>query len=698
MSRDEQTGSGTEAAGGWWGVPLLAVAMGLYVLWMGQGLVLSGPPGKYWFYLAPWWTQTSIKFIGMSIVFGAVCWAGRTRLGRGLPWVFAFLFLGGQLIYAVSAWRVVGGTVPWGFDHPSFMFRLKEFGEVFPGAIGGYNPNWNAGTEHFVGVTSGSHAFGILILPLLKIWDPHVFYGGALIFWFVFAFPWLGAVSARVAGVSRIGALCAGILLCGVSREVFVWIWHFGTVGAMTSAMMVLPVTALGYRLAVLRRGSWGTALALGGSAWLMCLWTPGVFVAGGLALGWLWNAKEWTWKSNRWLLVAGGLALLLLSPWFWTTLFPCSNVIDHVSTDLTHPELGAMLLNGADRLICALEEWHPVVLFLGLVGGLWLVPRPMRRWMTPLFLILALIAGWSREWKPFSQLERMAIPMAVAAVFPAAMLCGRLFDPADGLGSSRRRRIWVAWGQGIVLATFLLGCRIGQMHFANQGPAPLRTLSAQMQDLVEWIHEEVPEEGRLGFAGRAVHFYGGGNIAYLPILTGREMMADDYYGFPRGTIEYNYPPDAYRKTRESYLFFAKTYGITHWVSAMPEAVAFLDANPESFERVKSLVILNRDMAVFRIKEPGPVSRFWKGKGRVTARVNQLRVEPADPAVEEVVIRYNWRDGLVCKTEGASIGPVPVDGNITFIGVRPNGNPQVEIGYRTHASSVKPNFDGHFHH
>jgi hypothetical protein len=217
------------------------------------------------------------------------------------------LLAGSQLAYARAAWSVLGGQIPWGFDHPSFMFRLHEFGEAFPFAIGGYNPWWNAGTEHFVGVTSGAHGFGVLVWPLLKFWDPHVFHGAALVFWFVFAFPWIGVAAVRAAGANRSGALCAGLLLGGVSRVAFIWMWHFGTVGAMTSAMLALPVAALGYRLAVLRRGGWGTALALALAAWLMCLWTPGVFMAAGLALGWLWNWREWTWAANRRLVAAAG-------------------------------------------------------------------------------------------------------------------------------------------------------------------------------------------------------------------------------------------------------------------------------------------------------------------------------------------------------------------------------------------------------
>ena len=218
------------------------------------------------------------------------------------------------------------------------------------------------------------------------------------------------------------------------------------------------------------------------------------------------------------------------------------------------------------------------------------------------------------------------------------------------------------------------------------------------MAAFAEWIRAEVPAEGRLGFAGRAVHSYGGGIIAYLPVLAGREMMADDYYGFPRGTIEYNYPPLAYRRSIDNYVFFSRAYGITHWVAARADESDYLSAHPDRFERVKSLEVGGRPIEVYRVKDPGPGSRFWEGGGRVAARANHLEVFPADPAAERVVIRYNWRAGLVCRTPGATIEPWAVDGNIRFITVHPHGQARVEIGYRPHWAPIQPNFDGRFHH
>ena len=698
MSKEGAAVTGSVASRGW-NIVILAGLLGIYVLWLGQGFPPREPCPHPWSFLAPWWLASSWKYLALVAGLTLLLFLGGERVRRGIPVGLGVLLLGGQCWLARTAWRTLDGSIPWGFDHPSFMFRLKEFGELFPFALGGYNPWWNAGTEHFVGVTSGAHGFGILILPLLKIWEPHQFYGAALIFWFVFGFPWLGVVAVRMAGAGRAGSLCAGLLMCGASRSVFMWMWHFGTVGAMTSAMMALPVVALSYRLAVLNRGGWGTALALGLAAWVMCLWTPGVFIGGGLALSWFWNMRRWTWRVNLRLLAAGALALVLLTPWFWTTLFPCRNVVEYVGTAMPRPEWRVMAIDGAHRLMTSLQEMHPVIVVFGVLGALVAAPRELRRWMLPVFVILGAIAGWSREIKPLAQLERMAIPLAVAAVFPAALLGGRLLgDDETGMTGPRWRAGIRAVAQGLVLATFLMGFRAIRIHYANEGPAPMRTLSPEMADFSEWIRTEVPPAGRLAFAGRAVHVFGGGNIAYLPVLTGREMMADDYYGFPRGTIEYNYPPGAYRHDVDRYAFFGQVYGVSHWVAVRPEAQEFLAGHPEQFERVKTLKLGNYSVEIFRVKASGGLSRFWEGAGTVAAHENHLEVFSADPAAERVVIRYNWRDGLVCRTPGATIDPYAVDENIRFIAVHPGGNARVEIGYRPHWTPIKPNFDGRFHH
>jgi hypothetical protein len=244
-----------------------------------------------------------------------------------------------------------------------------------------------------------------------------------------------------------------------------------------------------------------------------------------------------------------------------------------------------------------------------------------------------------------------------------------------------------------------VLGARTVHSQYANQGFAPQRTLAGcGVEELAAWVRENVPEEGRLGFAGKVVHAYGGGNIAYLPVLTGREMMADDYYGFPRATIEYDYPPKAVRKKGwEGWKEWSELYGITHWASHKDKMQRRMRESG-LFESAGTFQVKEYHVEVFRTKGVESPQRLIGADGKVSAEENRIVVEFAVEAPEECRIRYNWRKGLACRTDGAEIFPAQMSDEVRFIGIRPGGNRRVEIGYRPHAAPVEPNFDGRFHH
>ena len=651
--------------------------------------------GQFWVRLEPWLPSLRLDLLALALLAALLFRLGGTRLRRRMPLLLGLLLAGGQIACLQAAWKFVSGPMPWGIDHPAFLFRLKEFRELFPLALGGYNPWWNAGTEHFIGVTSGTHAFGLLNLPPLLCLDPHLFHGPALAFWLIVGFPWLGVLAVRAAGVRWTGALCAGLLMCAVSRAQFLFFWQSGNVGAMTSAMLTLPVVALGYRLIVLRRGGWGTVVALGVAAWLVCLWTPGVLVCAGLVPGWIAMRRRWTIRSNRLLVAAGLLALVLALPWFWITLFPSRGIVNYVATGVTGSRW-LMLQAGVRQLLLRLQEWHPLLLVLGAGGAVVVAPRSVRRWTLPLLLILAAIICGTGWWSQ-SQLDRMALPMAVAAVFPTTVLCGRLFARGS-MGRSRIAGLLHALAQGVVLALLMMGLRVAQMHYACRGGFKLWPAPDTIYDFADWIRREVPPEGRLAFAGTTDWKYEWGKPTYLPILSGREMMADDYYSYPRGLIERNYPPKAYRVSLDSWLAFTRAYGITHWAAADPRHKGFLAGHPEWFELVRRMSMQSSRIEIYRVLGLPPPTRFLEGTGSVTARENALVVRPEPADTERVVIRYQWRDGLVCRTPGATIEPFNVDGHLQFIAVRPGGNPVVRIGYRPRFAPLKPNFDGTFHH
>ena len=165
--------------------------------------------------------------------------------------------------------------------------------------------------------------------------------------------------------------------------------------------------------------------------------------------------------------------------------------------------------------------------------------------------------------------------------------------------------------------------------------------------------------------------------------------------------IEFDCPPRAYRHPEEGYLAYSRAYGITHWVALDARAErAFRDLCGGAFVPVAEFRMQGTELTVFRIAEPwaDAPTRFFEGAGETDVRENRIVVRPADPAAGRLVLRYNWRKGLVCRTPGASIEPFEVDGNLRFLAVRPGGAAEVEIGYVPHWSKMKPNFDGSFQH
>lgn len=674
---------------------LQAAACVGWMVHLGNGRVWNNQMGQWPAGLAPWTGWLVLDFALLVLLFvSGLALLRRRPVKNDIAWLLLEMLVLGQLAAAVGAWDLLVGTFPHGIDHPAFMFRVREFGRTFPTALGSYNPWWNAGTEHFIGVTSGAQNFALLNMPLLKCFAIETFYGPALFFWLMIGFPWIGVASLRAAGARWAGALAGGIMMCAATRAMFLFFWQSGNVGSMVSAMLALPVVALGWRLVVLRRGGLWTALALALAAWLVCIWSPGAFVCVGVALGWLVNPRQWTRRHCAWLFAGGALALLLLSPWLWTTLGPCRGILAYVGGGAPPESRQQMALAGLRQFGRRLQEWHPLVLFFGLGTALLGFRRAAWRYQAAVVATVACVT-LSIAFKRQSQLDRMALHLAMVCILPAAIQLGRLFAPSPEAGARRAPRVLA---QGVVLALLLLGLRIAGAHLRNEGGFKLWPSQPSVDAFIEVVRREVPADARLAFAGMTDCKYEWGKPAFFPVLAQREMMATDYYGYPKGLISYNYPPVPYRKTVEGVVSFSQAYGITHWTTADDYWRGVFTRNPEHFQRVHSMPMQSSRVDLFKALDVVNPTRFFEGAGRVEARENRIDVEPADPDAARLVIRYNWRDGLVCHTPGAAIAPFPVDENLVFIAIAPNGNPRVILGYRPNGAPLKANFDGTFHH
>lgn len=673
-----------------WGLPAL-MFFGLETIWNGQmGAWAAGGTSVF--------SNVAIDF---SVLFAAFALLFPLRKLLKLKnihiWLLGTFFIFSQILCIANAWECIAGKMGQGIDHPAFLFRLHEFFAVFPNAVGSYNPWWNGGTEHFIGVTSGAHNFGFIMSPFLLFMPLETAYSAALLFWLAVGFPWLTVIMFRRTGMRLEGALTAGLTMLAFSRAEFLFFWQSGNLGGMVAAMLAPSIVAIGYRIAVQRHGTATDVVLLAVFAWLSCIWTPGFFTCGGLFLSWLLVYRRWTRKSVIQMLVAGAAALLLLSPWVWATLFPAKGIVDYVTNEGSPHETFIQMLNiGIGQYLKRIREWHPVITVFG-IGGLFLLPgKYIRRWMLPVFLILSAVTiciGFRRT----SQLDRVAIQMAGAMVFPAAVYSGRMIKTIAGKKSFRQYSNRFACCA--ICAALVIGGHVASEHFANRSGFKFWPANQNLYDYAEWINSNVPKEGRFAFAGITDCKFEWGKPTYLPILCDREMMSDDYYGYPKGLTERNYPPKYYRKSTEAFVFFSDTYGITHWAVTDSRNKGFFDTQTNLFELVDYRMLQSTHIYTYRRTMTSPASKTFLGSGTVTAKENEIVIVPTNVSSnDEIVIRYNWRPGLRCKTHGSEIFPYKVDKNLTFIGIRPNGNDKVIIRYRPTWHRLLPNFDGSFHH
>jgi len=509
------------------------------------------------------------------------------------------------------------------------MYRLWVFGRIFPRLVY-YDPFWNGGVVATYLISSGITAIGMLLWPIWHWLPVEMTYTPVLAFLFILVVPWVSVAAVRAAGGTWAGAFAAGAMAVLVNRLYLLWLLHFGTVGCAFSLAFSGLVAALTFRIAVLGDTRWRTVTALALAGYCYVVWPPAGFFALGLVPAFLSTARHWQRRSLLALTVSGVLVLLLFSPNIAGIL---SHVhLGHYVSGQRQIEWAEQLEKGWRRLLEYCRRGHPLLVFPGILGAWFLADRTQRRYWGLAVVGLVVLTGWGGIWRPRLEFSRAGIALFFLACVPAGLWAGRILE-------QRSLRLGVV--QALLLVLLAAAGLNAADLYENRGIEHYKVMPEEVRRFAAWIRRNVPEGARVLFAGPAVHGYGGGHVAWLPVMSGREMMACDYYHFSPKSVEYEYPPRGYRSFTNM-VRFLRAYNVSHITTFRKYWQRRLESHPDTFELVYQFGRMRRPKKVYRVKQD--LSPFLRGAGRVCAALNELVVFPEDPQ-GDLVIKYNWVEG-----------------------------------------------------
>ena len=661
----------------WWGrrrgeskPPCSARSVSLWIVFAGWCVYLvSGATLAKWFYLMDWTVTSRGQAFPMMPVWAVASTVLAVALAWRPRWVRVLLpvMLVAGMVASVAKLLVwTGGEALYRDDHPSFMFRIWLILETFP-QMRNYLPMWNAGAVDIAWLTSGTHGLAVPWWPVFRAFPVEQVYTAVLGLTFAVIVPLLSVASARVLGIPWRYAAVAGCLSLGVSQHFFLWLLNYGTIGASLAMTFIVPVSALVLRGVWLRAPGWSAGLALVMAVTFLFLWQPGTIMMAAMIPGALICWPRLTARKFVFFVGCGLAAVVLLIPTALTLFTGDATVANFALADQPAKAIDwslAMWTAGGKHLAAHLVEMHPVLLFFGLAGLFGAAPSGIRRFYLPLFLVLAFLTGWGPALKPNLQLSRMGIPLAFALVIPATATVYRLL---------RDERTGRAVVRAMVVLLLAAGVWSTARIYGNEAKFRVSTI-ANAQNVIHWLKTETPQEGRVMFAGSTVHGIGGGHVAHLPVITGREMCAVDYYHFPPEMVVYEYPPVAFLVDEPRIIQFMEWHDVSHVLTIRSPWKDFLTRRTDVFEPLHEA----DGVAMFRMKRP--TSRWLTGSGSITASPNRIDVTLDDPS-SPAVIKYVWVPGLTVDAP-AELYAHELDPTLRFIGIRPNGAKQVRITYR----------------
>ena len=612
--------------------------------------------------------------------------------------------------YTISRGANSQGLLLYSDDHPSFLYRLHLLTEHFPN-LPFYNTDWNAAYNSREFFPSGMLNLFLLLSPFLYSFarfdsiDSVVWYSWVPFLLIAVIAPWGTYFAARLFRLSKSSAVCAAVLMLFPSTMIFEWAFKYGTLGFVTSIAFLPLCLALAYKLFLSEElPKWLDVFLLLFVSFCVVTWSLSCFVLVPFGIIALCNVRKVFDVARRVKVVTFLIGFLLINlPWMYTFVHE-SKVLtflnrstlpgahehrdgemqttsDEHSTNLStssnsnvsaaQSNLVQRVFSFADRSLGRLRtnliRVNPLMILL-VLPALGFLPNPRQRWlfggtMTWLFFLFFL----GEEFKPQLELRRMVVIFSCLICIPI----GHYFVIylrsllAKQQGNERPKRTVVRLASAFVVA-FVVVFSFGNLVFL-----PLRlaeALDGRTDDRFRFADESVGQlieaikehagTGRVFFSGFILHELNatshgaqdGGHIAPLPMFTGHEFYASDFYHAKWSSVD-PIPRSYLKRGGEGIEEFLNLINATLVITHLREWRDYFRGAPGYREVAQ--------VGRFRLfqRETGKASYFLSGEGKIERIKRGLRVWMKTP---EVVIKYRVQPRLRSFSSEVKLDAVPV--------------------------------------
>lgn len=626
-----------------------------------------------------------------------------------------------QLALLLVYYQIANGKILFCDDHPSFLYRLYLLKTHFP-YLPFYNTDWNAGYNAREFFPSG-------VLNIFSLLSPFIYmiakfdnlenlswYSMVPFIIMVIISPLSTYLSGRLFCMSRASSALAAILVLYPSSLLFEWLFKYGTLGFVTSCVLMPLVFGLIFRIVFLKsEQSWWHLCALLVVSSLVLFWTLSVVVFLPIVILVIARLiseyrkgkilKRMAIRKRILKLLVFGLVFFAINiPWILIFVKE-SRVVDFVkrsslpgvvtSSDMVRDGVLAKIIHSLGKINESLIKINPLILFLFIPS---LIKLPRTRIRRDCYLMLVITVIWlfclaiiGEGIKPQLELKRMVLVASVLMCIPVANTIRSVL--LQSLCSFKRR--YVIIGAFLYSMIAFVPIKLAE-SLVNKAPDKYRFADHTVADLVDTIKANA-DSGRVFFSGFLLHelnsssveVQDGGHVAPLAMLIDSQLYASDFYHAKWAHAD-PVPSDYRSRGEDGIEEFLDLVNATLVIAHLQEWKDYFTKTP-GYERVKVENEKRGRFYVFKRKR-ATNNYFMEGSGLVKRATDGLEVLPKS---EKIILKYRYQPNLKVEADNVELFPVPVfrenmGGEVTsevrYIGLKLTAaidqNKWVKISYR----------------